>query len=220
MGKKKTGTLGKRPGKTAILKKPAISRIEPAAAGNKSRPAPPPGSELSAPRFRPGMDGRGVELDPQMNLENALALIRAFGTEELDLIWHFLEQLAGTVPQGSDMATKLNRCLPILHGLRPRDELEAMLILQMTGIHNCAMECLRRVHHPHQAPEGVEANINRTVALTKVFLSQLEALQKYREKGSRQTVVVKHVHVNQGGQAIVGKVHHQGRVGGGDDDQD
>jgi hypothetical protein len=155
-----------------------------------------------------------------MNLENALALIRALGTEELDLIWHFLEQLAGTVPQGSDMATKLNRCLPILHGLRPRDELEAMLVLQMTGIHNCAMECLRRAHHPHQASEGVEANINRTVALTKVFLSQLEALQKYRGKGSRQTFVVRHVHVNSGGRAIVGEVHHMGQEGGGDDNQD
>ena len=57
------------------------------------------------------------------------------------------------------MATKLNRAVPILHGLRPRDELEAMLIIQMTGVHNCALECLRRVLHPHQASEGMEANI-------------------------------------------------------------
>jgi hypothetical protein len=156
-----------------------------------------------------------VELDPEINLENVLALTRTFGTEELDLIWHFLEQLAGTVPHGTSTAKKLNRCIPILFGLRPRDELETMLVLQMTGIHNCALECLRRALHPQQASEGVEANITRTVALTKVFLSQLEALQKYRGKGSRQTVMVKHVHVNQGGQAIVGEVQHQGREGGG-----
>jgi hypothetical protein len=41
---------------------------------------------------------------------------------------------------------------------------------------------------------------------------QMEALQRYRGKGE-QKMVVEHVHVHQGGQAIVGSVHQGGGAG-------
>ncbi len=45
---------------------------------------------------------------------------------------------------------------------------------------------------------------------------QMETLKTYRSKGE-QKVEVKHVHVNRGGQAIVGAVNHT--TGGGDADK-
>ena len=46
----------------------------------------------------------------------------------------------------------------------------------------------------------------------RTFAAQMETLKRYRS-GGQQKVIVEHVHVNKGGQAIVGAVN-QG--GGGD----
>jgi hypothetical protein len=215
MDKSNPELSGRQPG---LLKKRAPKpKALPAAHPTKPSPSGPE-RELPPPRFKPGGNGRAVELDLGLNMENALTLARTFGTKDLDVIWHFMQQLAGAVPNASSLDAKLNRTVPILHSLRPRDELEAMLFVQMVGVHNAAMDCLERGLHPHQVPEGVEANINRATALTKVFLGQLEALQKYRGKGSQQRVTVEHVHVHKGGQAIVGAVQPRGR-GRGDERQ-
>jgi hypothetical protein len=48
--------------------------------------------------------------------------------------------------------------------------------------------------------------------LMRTFTAQMEALRKYRT-GGEQKVTVQHVHVNDGGQAVVGNVSHKG--GGG-----
>ena len=65
--------------------------------------------------------------------------------------------------------------------------------------------------------EAWEKSINQGVRLLQTFTAQMEALQKYRGKSTQQKVTVEHVHVHQGGQAIVGAVNHQG--GGGDESQ-
>jgi hypothetical protein len=181
----------------------------------------PPGTVknkfLSSPRFKPGEDEKSVEPDFEINLDSLQGLIRTFGTHDMDLLAHFMRQLINSTPGLDSPAVKLNHTVPLLHGLRPRDELEAMLAIQMVGIHNCVMECLRQAMHPDQVDPGVEANIHRSTALAKVFLSQVETLQKYRGQGSKQTVTVEHVQVQPGGQAIVGTVHHLGPQGGGDE---
>ena len=43
----------------------------------------------------------------------------------------------------------------------------------------------------------------------RTFAVQMEALKKYRT-GDQQKMVVEHVHVNEGGQAIVGTVNQGG----------
>src|SRR3984893_14804035 len=58
-----------------------------------------------------------------------------------------------------------------------------------------------RIRHPQQ-----DSNGNLAVKLLRTFTMQVEALQRYRGKG-QQKVTVEHVHVNAGGQAIVGTVH-------------
>lgn len=62
-----------------------------------------------------------------------------------------------------------------------------------------------------QTYEGKRSNMNYATKLMSLFTSQKEALKKHRT-GGQQKVVVEHVHVNDGGQAIVGTVN----VGGGD----
>ena len=56
-----------------------------------------------------------------------------------------------------------------------------------------------------QTIEGVEYNINRSTKLMRTFTAQMETLKRLR-MGGKQTIQVQHVHVNEGGQAIVGDV--------------
>ena len=49
--------------------------------------------------------------------------------------------------------------------------------------------------------------------LCRTYSAQMEALRKHRN-GGKQTVVVQHVNVNDGGQAIVGNVETGGRGNG------
>jgi hypothetical protein len=93
------------------------------------------------------------------------------------------------------------------HGIAPRDELEGMLAVQMVSTHTLAMEFLRRAALPGMPDLGVEVNVNRATKLMRVFGTQMEALSRYRGKGE-QKMIVEHVHVHKGGQAIVGPVNH------------
>jgi len=111
-----------------------------------------------------------------------------------------------------------NQMMTVMIGMmavEPKDELEGMLAAQMVSIHNAAMECMRRAMIPNQSFEGRNSNLNQATKLTRTYTAQMEALKRYRSKGE-QKVTVEHVHVHDGGQAIVGNV--EGR--GGDEKQE
>jgi hypothetical protein len=96
-------------------------------------------------------------------------------------------------------------------GMKPKDEAEAMLIAQMIGCHNAAMECFRRAMISEQPFAGRQQNLSFANKLSRTFALHLEVLNKHRGKG-QQTVRVEHVTVNAGGQAIVGNVQGGGGV--------
>ena len=54
-----------------------------------------------------------------------------------------------------------------------------------------------------------QANVNQANKMLRTFIAQVEAVKKYRT-GGHQKVTVEHVHVNEGGQAIVGTVNQGG----------
>ena len=104
-----------------------------------------------------------------------------------------------------DAADVLNQNLPILQAIKPQDELEGMLAVQMVGLHNLTMEMMSRATILDQTVEGVTSNINRITKLSRTFAALLEALNRHRNKG-QQKMTVEHVHINKGGQAIIGTV--------------
>jgi len=67
------------------------------------------------------------------------------------------------------------------------------------------MEAYRRAMIRDQTFEGRRENLNQANKLSRSFATLLEALNRHRGKG-QQKVVVEHVHVHAGGQAIVGAV--------------
>ena len=87
----------------------------------------------------------------------------------------------------------------------PADEIEAMIAAQATAMHLASMECFRRAMHPAQ-PDDAATRLRRDGAnLARGMTEMVDALERKRGRASQQ-VRVEHVHVHDGGQAIVGSV--------------
>ncbi len=99
-----------------------------------------------------------------------------------------------------------------LIGIAPQSELEGMLAAQLIACHNASMECYRRAMIGEQTLQGRRENLNQANKLSRTYATLLESLNLHRGKG-QQKVTVEHVHVHEGGQAIVGNVE---TLGGGD----
>jgi hypothetical protein len=96
-----------------------------------------------------------------------------------------------------------------LIGIAPNDELEGMLAAQLIACHNASLECYRRAMIGEQTFEGRRENLSQANKLSRTYATLLEALNRHRGKG-QQKVTVEHVHVHEGGQAIVGNVEGGG----------
>ncbi len=94
-----------------------------------------------------------------------------------------------------------------LQGIAPSDKMEGMLAGQMIATHNATMECFRRAMLQGQTFAGRHEALKQASKLSRAYIKLMEALNKKRGKGG-QKVTVKHVHVHEGGQAIVGNVEH------------
>jgi len=103
----------------------------------------------------------------------------------------------------------LNFILSLVKGVKPKDQVEAMLAAQMAAVHIATMTFARRLAHATNIlqQDSAERAFNK---LARTFAAQVEALKRYRT-GGEQKVTVEHVTVNDGGQAIVGHVRHGGR---------
>ncbi len=115
------------------------------------------------------------------------------------------EPLARDRPSTSvEEETLRDFAVAMLREMRPRNVTEAISAIVMIAACNltaCAAWQGVRVLHPENRKLYTDcvAKMGRTIAL------QLEALKKYRGDG-QQKMLVKHVHVHQGGQAVVGQV--------------
>jgi hypothetical protein len=97
-----------------------------------------------------------------------------------------------------------------LLGIAPRDEIEGMIAAQLVACHNASMECYRRAMIGEQTFEGRRENLSQANKLSRTYATLLEALNRHRGKGTQQKVIVEHVNVAAGGQAIVGNVEAPG----------
>jgi len=87
-----------------------------------------------------------------------------------------------------------------------------MVISQMAVTHALTMRSFGNLNRSNSIQQQ-DSNALAVARLTKAFASQVDALAKLR-RGGEQRVVVEHVHVYPGGQAIVGSVTHTGGRGG------
>ena len=134
-----------------------------------------------------------------------ICLLQAFGTRDDDFLKGILTQLAQVGSKGAQVDQDgINFMLAVVTGIEPRDQVEALLAVQMAAVQNAIMTFAHRLANVQNIPQqdSAERAFNK---LARTFTAQVEALKRYRSRGE-QTVRVEHVTVQAGGQAIVGNV--------------
>src|SRR5262249_17280779 len=104
----------------------------------------------------------------------------------------------------------------VIDGVRPHDEIEAMLAAHMAVTNIVLLELVARTRgsiagHRYEGNGIKRLDVlgNLTTKFMRTYTMQVQALTRKRRK-DKQKIWVKHVHVYAGGQAIVGNVRHRG----------
>jgi hypothetical protein len=119
-------------------------------------------------------------------------------------------------PKAKDETERLIKAIAALAEHAPRNAIEASLAVQMTATGEMALMFLNRAALPEQTVDGIDRNVVHATRLMRLHLEQIEAMQKLKGKAGQQKMTVEHVHVYEGGQAIVGAVSTTtGERGGG-----
>lgn len=111
----------------------------------------------------------------------------------------------GCLKMGADVAETINA----------KNSLEKMLAHQMAACHVLSMKFLSeardQIDHlrPHHRSETAVKMTNASARLMDTFQRGLATLTKIRT-GGQQKMIVEHIHINEGGQAIVGNVNSGG----------
>jgi hypothetical protein len=134
-------------------------------------------------------------------------LKQALGTRSSDFVNASLIQLqaAARLPRGGVSEVALNAALAMIEGAAPRDEIEGALAIHMACTHAATMSVLARLGGGYGTERRVAALGSAAARLLRAYSAQVEVFRRLRN-GGHQHVRVEHVHINDGGQAIIGNV--------------
>ena len=149
------------------------------------------------------------------------------GTRQIEIIkemtgansWEYANHLIAKLTETNQgqannlhmLTTTANAYKEALLEMKPKDIIEGQLITRMLAQHDLIMEYTGKLTNKETSVKMREMYMNHLAKFTRLYNETLDALNKYRRKGE-QRVIVQHVNVENGGQAIVGNVTQ----GGGD----
>ncbi len=107
-----------------------------------------------------------------------------------------------------EMSNQMGIVAELMQALAPQDEYEGQLISQLVVLHEHSMEWLGKAMRAER-PDFANIYVNGASKLLTRHHETLDTLLKYRRRGE-QRVVVEHVNVHSGGQAIVGTINTEG----------
>jgi len=126
-----------------------------------------------------------------------------FGTKDEDLLNHILITTMNALNfKAAEQAG--NVAIQSLYDQKPKDAVEARLISQAAALYSQGMNYLAKADRTERY-ELMTLYGNLAIKSLRLHNETIEALNRYR-RGGEQRVIVQHVNVNDGGQAIVGHV--------------
>jgi len=136
-------------------------------------------------------------------------LKKTLGTSSPDFVAATLRQIeiASRLPYQGTSEVAVNAALAIIDGAQPRNEIEAVAAIQLACAHAATMQVLNSLHNTSGRQQAAMASA--AAQLIKASALQMEQLRKLKG-GQSQYVRVEHVHVNDGGQAVIGNVKTSG----------
>jgi hypothetical protein len=102
-------------------------------------------------------------------------LMEAIATTDVDFLAGFVNQLA-EASGGEVDEQQLNFMLAVVKGIKPRDQMEAMLAAQMAAVHTATMKFSRNLAEAElvEHRDSAERTLNK---LMRTFVTQMEALK-------------------------------------------
>jgi hypothetical protein len=164
------------------------------------------------PKVKVSRRGDRTRLEPDHPFEPVgIALLsESLGTTDQDFSNGILRELAAFTSVDGEMDEKeLNFMLSIIGGFKPQDQIETLLGAHIAAVHILAMRFAARVVDTMSVPDRA-ASQQAFDKSTRTLVTLFEALRR-RRSGGEQRVIVQHVNVGEGGQAIVGHVTHTQR---------
>jgi hypothetical protein len=116
------------------------------------------------------------------------------------------------MPGGGISELGVNSALAMIEAVAPKNEIEGALAMQMACTHMAVMSILDRFDGGFRGEKRTALFGSAAARLSRTYLMQVEQLRRLRQGGS-QFVRVEHVHVNEGGQAVIGNVGGLGDAG-------
>ena len=160
-----------------------------------------------------------IQVTMSKSLDEMLAdICTPTGTRHDEVAIRIIDQVATSLvrPRPKEADQSLVAAIATIAEIAPKNVTEAMLATQMIATQEAALMFMTMATRDDQTFEGRDANVLRATRLMRLHLDQIEAKQKLKGQAGQQKVTVEHVHVHEGGQAIVGAVAATGR-GVGDD---
>lgn len=133
------------------------------------------------------------------------------GITNQDLLFALIENSAlPTTDASLSIENQINVVLQSLSELQPKDATETMLCLQLVALHLQGMRSLKKAGDSDFQPQ-IQTYMTAATKLIRLQHETLDTLNRYRRKGD-QHLVVQHVNVNEGANAIVGQVNTTKKV--------
>jgi hypothetical protein len=168
-------------------------------------PVRPPVSprEAVTPESDSNLQPSGTSPDHANETDGYEAYLKALGTTNPI----FVDGLFGPILGGtmrdvaaSDMQ-QFGFRMSVVKGMKPRDELEAMLLAQMGGTHGALMRLFEQLYRTDD-PVLQESILRGITQLTRTYTAQFEVFKRYRNGGEKK-VTIQNVSVADGGQAAI-----------------
>jgi hypothetical protein len=132
----------------------------------------------------------------------------AFGTASDAFVEMSLHQLqaAARLPGEGPSELAMNAAIAMISADKPGNEMDAALSVQGAALHMVAMAVMARIGGAAGGPHRLPGLASATAKLIRAYCTTVETRRRLRS-GGEQNIRVEHVHVHDGGQAIVGAVN-------------
>jgi len=145
--------------------------------------------------------GYRIELAGKSELLTALKLQKVFGATSLDPVNARASELINYLSSiGACTDGRYNAALSFIESMKPQDQAEALLLVQMYVTHDAAIRALSQIGSASWVPQ-MQTFGNLAAKFLRASQGQMETLARMRRGGEQ---VVRHIHVdNRGGQAVI-----------------
>jgi hypothetical protein len=169
------------------------------------------GSRMAPPRVRKPSRMNDQVCAPTADLDrHRAALRRVFGTLSEEFSQTMLGKLVASLrpnPHEHLDEASLNAAIALVASMQPQNELEALLAVEIAGVGFAGLRFLHQSqHHMDEIYIGVYGGY--ATKLLRLQLDMIRALDQH-QRGNKQTVEVRHVHIHSGAQGVVGIVNAQ-----------